>query len=1269
MDKNNYQKFRKHIKSGGLLYVFFRAAKYLIFILNKKIQGFRRIPESSIAKGKIKVICSEGGISIFCDNKQLTKLPGLAVAINNLGNWYDSSAASLRILKSGIDFIDIKIVDTKLNLQQFWRLTINDSHQISWQIKLKVTKPLCIGEICIFCFLDYRYKTWFCDHIGNDFPAFGASWFDVYLGNKPASLLGVRFPIEGAKLASLTVDPLDNHLLPFVRNSPLTDKSHIIGFRHNQFKANDKCLRGVYQIFSGNILLFEEDHLLDEKIDEIRGGLLDRAINKNIVKTLPHTAKILLANMPWQRDGMWGVRAGSRWPHIKNEMEKDYLPFPFFLAYATGLLKKHSLYAELIDAIADQIPENKFLEIIAENSYDYIVAETSIPSFSDDLRQLERISELGIKIILCGQNYEIYNPQFMERHPFINFVLYGEYEFSLLELMQSLLEKGDLSKVKGLIYRNGARVIKTPKREAFDLNLLPWPDRETVPIYKYSDAPGEMAAPSVQMVASRGCPYGCQFCLWPQVVYQGSHYRVRDVSLVVDEMEYLVKKMGFKSVYFDDDTFNIGKERILAICREIKKRGLDKVQWGIMARPDLMDEELLRNLKEAGLYSVKYGVESAVQELVDGIEKRMDLKKAEDMISFTKKMGIKSHLTFTFGLPGETKETIERTIQWAKKLNPFSVQFSIATPFPGTKYYDVLKEKGLIVSDDHASYDGNLKSVVKTQELQPLDLETAKLHAYMVWSEHVRKRRGFLGDLKRFFYYAETKGLKFARAKAFDYLEFVLFKKNKLLKKNVFKSFYQNKTSAGSIKKIKNSGPADILLVQCPPWDAAMPPLGIAYLSNNLKKEGYKTSVLDLNITLYNSAARVCESLWEQKSFDRWVDKELFKDTWSLLKVDTKNIIGLILKEKKFKYIGLSVSFTGINFCRELLNIIREKSKDTKIIVGGWGCCDEYMRSLFPVEHIDAFVIGEGEEVLAEVIRVFEGENKNKVVPGAIFTKDKSFEYEPSFPIMDLNSIVWPTFKEFDLGLYRYPILPLFTSRGCIGHCTFCNDWPFCKPYRFRSAQNIFEEIKYHVENNRITEFAFKDLLCNGSIKELSLLCDLLINSKLNISWDSQAIAHKEMSYELLCKLKESGCGCLIYGVESFSDNVLKRMGKIFTKEIVERVLRDTSKAGIASLINIIVGFPGETEEDFQETLEAIERNRKFIKNLSAVSVCLVNGNSDLDLNSEKYEIILSLDVKIRAKKWVSADGKNTYETRRERAQRVIDLLNQLGLSYDTATL
>ncbi|MDO9572258.1 MAG: hypothetical protein Q7J37_00005, partial [Candidatus Omnitrophota bacterium] len=136
-----------------------------------------------------------------------------------------------------------------------------------------------------------------------------------------------------------------------------------------------------------------------------------------------------------------------------------------------------------------------------------------------------------------------------------------------------------------------------------------------------------------------------------------------------------------------------------------------------------------------------------------------------------------------------------------------------------------------------------------------------------------------------------------------------------------------------------------------------------------------------------------------------------------------------------------------------------------------------------------------------------------------------------------------------------------------------------------------------------------------------------------------------------------------------FSNNVLKRMGKTFSSEILEEVLNNTHKANIVALINIIVGFPGESEEDFQETLEAIERNRKYLVKISAISVCLINGESDLDINYRKYELVLSEDFRIRAKHWESMDGINNYNLRRSRAEKAIALFNKLGLTYETATI
>ncbi|MCK4916631.1 MAG: B12-binding domain-containing radical SAM protein [Candidatus Omnitrophica bacterium] len=470
-------------------------------------------------------------------------------------------------------------------------------------------------------------------------------------------------------------------------------------------------------------------------------------------------------------------------------------------------------------------------------------------------------------------------------------------------------------------------------------------------------------------------------------------------------------------------------------------------------------------------------------------------------------------------------------------------------------------------------------------------------------------------------------------------------------------------------KIFKNKEVTDIILIQCPPWDVSIPPLGIAYLSDYLKKHDYYVYPFDLNIELYHSAKAADKYLWEQKSYDHWVKDELYEKTWHSLRKISGKILEQAFKKYNTEYVGLSVNFASIKIAGEIIKVIKSLNPRTKIILGGWGCVNGHMRSLFPKELVDVFVIGEGEETLLEVLDKLKGKIDKTRIPGAIFNKLGQDTYESRESIIDLDSIPWPKYSEFNLNLYIKKAMPLFASRGCIGHCTFCNDWPLSKPYRFRSAHNIFEEIQYHVKTYHINYFSFKDLLCNGNIEELNLLCDLIIDSGLQIHWDSQAITRKEMTRELLRKLKRSGCGTLIYGVENFSNNVLRRMKKMFTKEIAEKVLKNTYEIGINACINIIVGFPGETEMDFEENLESIKRNYKYITQIGAVSVCLVNNDSDLEINSKEYGLVLPDDSRTRAKKWYTSDGQNTYEIRKMRADKMLKLIKDLKLSYATITV
>jgi len=483
--------------------------------------------------------------------------------------------------------------------------------------------------------------------------------------------------------------------------------------------------------------------------------------------------KVVLVNMPWKSNGLWGVRAGSRWPHIRHPYsEKDYLPYPFFLGYAASLLKKNGFDMSFIDAIAEQIEISDFIRLLEQGKPDLIVAETSTPSLQYDLSLLEKLRDIA-PIAVCGPEFNVRNVSFLKNKHYIDFVMAGEYEETLLELVQTIKNKKDFSAIKGLIYRRNGQIYKNPLRPLIkDLDLLPWPYRDGLQMQNYVDAPGGMPLPCAQMWTSRGCPYKCIFCLWPHIMYHGNNYRIRKPVEVVNEMEYLIKELKFKSIYIDDDTANVDKKALIEIAGEIKKRKL-KFPWAIMARPDLMDEELLIKLRSSGLYSVKYGVESAVQKLVDNANKNMDLKYALKMINFTNKLGIKTHLTFTFGLPGETEESIERTILLAKELNPYSVQFSITTPFPGTSYFNILKKRGWEAPSNWELFDGHKAAVNNLENVTPGKLKESLDKAYRSWFEYKSSymlKKNFIQEIKSFLDCTKLYGIRFAFNKRNSYL-------------------------------------------------------------------------------------------------------------------------------------------------------------------------------------------------------------------------------------------------------------------------------------------------------------------------------------------------------------------------------------------------------------------------------------------------------------------------------------------------------------------
>ncbi len=456
--------------------------------------------------------------------------------------------------------------------------------------------------------------------------------------------------------------------------------------------------------------------------------------------------KIFLGNPPWKKGSRLGVRAGSRWPFTlevpEGARKPEYIPFPFFLAYAAAVLERDGFTVMLIDAIAEGLTEVEYIARVVAFNPDLILHETSTSSIGTDLDIASKLKKsTRAKVALAGPHVSVLVETILRDNDFIDFILVGEYELTLLELCRHLVKGQPVWEVAGLTLRDDRDNIRiNPRRPSIkDLDSLPWPARHFLPMQNYRDTFCDMPHPMLQILASRGCPYRCIFCLWPDVMYGDHNYRVRNPKDVVDEVEQCQAEYKFKSFYFDDDTFNLGKERIISLCREIKTRNLG-IPWAAMCRADAIDEEMLRGMKDSGLIAVKYGIESATQAVVDASGKRLDLKKAEKAIELTRELGIRFHLTFTFGLPGETRETIKRTIDYALQNNPDALQFSLVTPFPGTEYYAILKKKGNITAGSWEEYDGAGRSVIRTEALSQKELEYWLGEAYRLWNEHQRKR-------------------------------------------------------------------------------------------------------------------------------------------------------------------------------------------------------------------------------------------------------------------------------------------------------------------------------------------------------------------------------------------------------------------------------------------------------------------------------------------------------------------------------------------------
>jgi hopanoid biosynthesis associated radical SAM protein HpnJ len=403
--------------------------------------------------------------------------------------------------------------------------------------------------------------------------------------------------------------------------------------------------------------------------------------------------------------------ASSRWPATR---EIDSFWYPVWLSYPAGMLPG----SRLLDAPPHKVSVAETVQIAS--NYEFVVLFTSTVGFDSDLRIVRRMKEVkpDLKVAFVGPPVQIKPKESLMASPDIDFIVRGEFDHAVVEFARGK----PLGEIAGVSYRKDGDVIHNPARpslETEELDRLPFATevyKRDLVIENYNVP--FLLHPYVAFYTSRGCPALCTFCLWPQTL-SGHAWRVRSSENVAREVRQALQLFPqAKEFFFDDDTFNIRKERVLELCAKFKPLGF---RWSCTAR-DHSDYETLKAMADAGARLLIVGFESGDPQILKNIKKGATVEMARRFAKNCKELGIAIHGDYIIGLPGETKESIERTIEFAKELDSETIQVSIAHAYPGTEFYDYAAQHNYLAAEAAADTAGHQLPHMKYPGLELEDM-------------------------------------------------------------------------------------------------------------------------------------------------------------------------------------------------------------------------------------------------------------------------------------------------------------------------------------------------------------------------------------------------------------------------------------------------------------------------------------------------------------------------------------------------------------------
>ncbi len=395
---------------------------------------------------------------------------------------------------------------------------------------------------------------------------------------------------------------------------------------------------------------------------------------------------------------------------------------PMDLLYMAASLEQDGVECMVKDYPAHNMNWGNFREDLKTFQPDAVIISITTPTLTDDMQAAKIAKEINPNIITVtkGAHFIKLDLQSIAEYPSLDVIMRGEYEDTIRELSQGKA----FEEINGITFRQNGEPKQNPERGFIqDIDHIPFPARHLIDNTPYfRQDTGELQA---TIVTSRGCPFPCVFCLAPAV--SGSKVRVRSPENVVGEIRECVEKHGIKSFLFRSDLFTANKRWVIDLCKLIQKQGLD-INWSCNSRVDTLREDMLIEMKKAGCWLISFGVESGDPEMLEKMKKLVDFEKIQPAIELCRKVGVKSSVYMLIGLPWESRESFERTKQFAVKLNPDFIEYFYSYPFYGTDFYRIAVEEGLLKEGvlPESAYNG---PAIPTKYLTLEELSTMRSEA------------------------------------------------------------------------------------------------------------------------------------------------------------------------------------------------------------------------------------------------------------------------------------------------------------------------------------------------------------------------------------------------------------------------------------------------------------------------------------------------------------------------------------------------------------